>query len=90
MIGIGVLDIEPVQYYTQTTNAVQLRHFAQGLIKSSTFGVLIAVAGCYRGIQCGRSASAVGEATTAAVVTCIVLIVVSDAMLTIIYNVTGF
>jgi phospholipid/cholesterol/gamma-HCH transport system permease protein len=41
-------------------------------------------------MQCGRSAAAVGEATTSAVVSCIVLIVVSDAILTIIYNVTGF
>jgi phospholipid/cholesterol/gamma-HCH transport system permease protein len=62
----------------------------QGLIKAAVFGVLIAFTGCQRGMQCGRSAAAVGEATTSAVVTCIVLIVVSDALLTIIYSVTGF
>ncbi|NLI33014.1 MAG: ABC transporter permease, partial [Deltaproteobacteria bacterium] len=46
-----------------------------------------AIAGCQRGMQCGRSASAVGEAATSAVVTAIVFIIVSDAMLTVIYDV---
>jgi phospholipid/cholesterol/gamma-HCH transport system permease protein len=51
-------------------------------LKSSVFGVLIGFAGCLRGMQCGRSALAVGEATTSAVVTSIVLIVVSDSFIT--------
>jgi phospholipid/cholesterol/gamma-HCH transport system permease protein len=90
LVGIGTLDITPTQYFNQTVNAVQLRHFAQGLIKSATFGVVIAVCGCMQGINCGRSAQAVGEATTRAVVQCIIWIVLTDAMLTVIYNVTGF
>jgi phospholipid/cholesterol/gamma-HCH transport system permease protein len=60
-----------------------------GLIKAAVFGVLVAVAGCMRGLQCGRSASAVGVATTSAVVTAIVLIIVSDSLLTLIYDVLG-
>jgi phospholipid/cholesterol/gamma-HCH transport system permease protein len=90
IVGIGILDILPEQYFNQTINAVQLRHVAQGLIKACTFGVVIALGGCYHGIHCGRSAQAVGEATTKAVVQCIVWIVVTDSLLTIIYNVTGF
>jgi phospholipid/cholesterol/gamma-HCH transport system permease protein len=90
LVGVTMLDITPVQYFNETKNAVELQHFAQGLIKSSVFGVLIAFAGCLRGMTCGRSAQAVGEATTSAVVTSIVLIVVADAVITIIYNVTGF
>jgi len=90
IVGIFMLDITPEQYLTQTQGSLQLTYFAQGLIKAAVFGVLIAFTGCQRGMQCGRSAAAVGEATTSAVVTCIVLIVVSDAILTIIYNVTGF
>jgi phospholipid/cholesterol/gamma-HCH transport system permease protein len=53
-----------------------------GLFHSVIFGVLVAMAGCLRGIQCGRSASAVGEATTSAVVTSIVAIVVATAVIT--------
>jgi phospholipid/cholesterol/gamma-HCH transport system permease protein len=53
------------------------------------FGVLVAIAGCLRGMQCGRSSAAVGLAATSAVVTGIVFIIVSDAILTVIYNVLG-
>ena len=47
------------------------------------FGVLVAIAGCLRGMQCGRSSAAVGQAATSAVVTGIVFIIVSDAILTV-------
>ena len=60
-----------------------------GLIKASVFGVLVAVAGCLRGIQCGRSSAAVGAATTSAVVTGIVLIIVSDALTTVLFDLLG-
>jgi phospholipid/cholesterol/gamma-HCH transport system permease protein len=63
--------------------------FGLGLIKSAVYGVLIAIAGCYRGIQCGKSSAAVGEAATSAVVTSIVWIVVASAILTVIYDVLG-
>ncbi len=89
LVGISMLDLSLAEYYYQTKNAVRLIDFVAGLIKSGVFGVLVALAGCYRGVRCGRSASAVGEATTSAVVTAIVLIVVSDALLTVIYDILG-
>jgi len=46
----------------------------------------VGMAGCLRGMQCGRSAQAVGVVTTSAVVTSLVLIVVADATLTVIYD----
>jgi len=90
IVGIGTLDLSPLEYYHQTRHAVPLHNFSAGLIKAGVFGVLVATAGCLRGMQCGRSASAVGEAATSAVVTGIVAIIVSDALLTIIYNAIGF
>jgi len=66
-----------------------LMDFLVGLFKSLVFAVLIALAGCMRGMQCGRSASAVGEATTSAVVDSIVYIVVADSVLTLICNQLG-
>ncbi|WP_456387485.1 MlaE family lipid ABC transporter permease subunit [Desulfolithobacter sp.] len=85
-IGIGMLDISPVSYLQQTQNALQLDHLVEGLIKSTVYGFLVSFAGCLRGMQCGRSASAVGDATTSAVVTSIVLIVVSDAIMNIVIH----
>ncbi len=89
VIGMSILDIGPVQYYQQTLSALHLRDFAVGFIKGAVFGVIVALAGCLRGLQCGRSASAVGVATTSAVVTAIVWIIVFDALLTVIYDVLG-
>lgn len=88
-VGIGMLDIGPTQYYLRTAEAVGLDSALAGLIKASVFGVLVAIAGCLRGMQCGRSSAAVGAATTSAVVTGIVLIIVSDALMTIIFNLIG-
>lgn len=82
IIGVTMLDLSLVEYLEQTRKTIQLSQFGQGILKASVFGVLIGYAGCLRGMQCGRSALAVGEATTSAVVTSIVLIVVSDSFIT--------
>jgi phospholipid/cholesterol/gamma-HCH transport system permease protein len=89
VVGIGMLDISVAAYLNQTQHAVKVTDFAVGIAKSSVFGVLIAYAGCLRGIQCGRSASAVGAAATSAVVTAIVLIVVADGLFAVLTNLLG-
>ncbi len=89
IVGVGMLDITVRQYINQTINAMNLYHFFIGIFHAFVFGILIALAGCLRGIQCGRSASAVGEATTSAVVTSIVAIVVATAIITVGCNILG-
>jgi phospholipid/cholesterol/gamma-HCH transport system permease protein len=88
-VGIAMLDISPVQYWLETKRAIHLHDALLGLFMSGVFGVLVALTGCMRGIRCGRSASAVGEATTSAVVTGIVGIVVATALITIAAYVLG-
>jgi len=88
-VGLGMLDLGATEYYVRTIGAISLADCAAGLIKASVFGVLVAVAGCLRGIQSGRSSAAVGAATTSAVVTGIVLIIVADALTTVIFNILG-
>jgi phospholipid/cholesterol/gamma-HCH transport system permease protein len=89
IVGVGMLDIDLILYLNQTKKALNLTHFTIGIVHSIVFGILVALAGCLRGIQCGRSASAVGDATTSAVVTGIVAIVVATAVITIVCNVLG-
>ncbi|MBP1748696.1 MAG: transporter permease protein [Deltaproteobacteria bacterium] len=89
IVGVLMLDLNPVVYLNQTRAALSLTNVWIGLIHSAVFGVIVALAGCLRGIQCGRSASAVGHATTSAVVTGIVSIIVATAIITIICNVLG-
>jgi len=83
LIGGVTLDISPVAYYHQTSGAVGLNDWAIGLVKAAIFGAIVAVVGCWRGMRCSRSAAAVGDAATSAVVLCIVLIIVVDAIATV-------
>lgn len=89
-VGITMLGLSPSQYFYETQNFLTLTDFSMGLIKAVVFGVLVALAGCLRGMQCGRSSAAVGMAVTSAVVTGIVFIIFSDAILTVVYNALGF
>ncbi|MEN8189918.1 MAG: ABC transporter permease [Thermodesulfobacteriota bacterium] len=89
VIACLTLDISLTEYYEQTLAAVKINHISVGLIKGVIFGYLVAFAGCLKGIQCGRSASAVGGAATSAVVTAIVFIVMSDAFFTYIFDLIG-
>lgn len=89
VVAATMLDLSPRIYWDQTVGGVGLGDFAAGLIKSIFFGVLIAFSGCLRGIQCGNSASAVGDAATSAVVTGIVMIIVADALFTVLFNILG-
>jgi phospholipid/cholesterol/gamma-HCH transport system permease protein len=89
IVGVSMLDISSIQYINQTINAMNLYHFFIGIIHAIVFGVLVALAGCLRGIQCGRSASAVGQATTSAVVSGIVAIVIATAIITVVCNIIG-
>ena len=88
-VSVGAFDISAIQYLNQTREALTLTHLGIGVSKSVIFALIVAVSGCMQGIGCGRSAAAVGEATTSAVVTAIVYIVVADGILAVVTNVLG-
>ena len=88
-IGITVFDITFFEYYQQTLRALELKEFWVGILKGTVYGVVIGISGCLRGIQCGRSALAVGEATTSAVVTSIVFIVITASAMTVVFYKMG-
>lgn len=84
LVAMSFLGVSLQQYWNQTVGAVHLTDVIIGLVKSSVFGVIVAMAGCQRGIECGRDAAAVGNAATSAVVLSITWIVAGDAVLDII------
>ena len=88
-VSVTVFDLSVYEYYQQTLRALSFTHFAVGMAKGTLYGVLIALSGCLRGMQCGRSAQAVGQATTSAVVTSIISIVVAASLTTIILQKLG-
>ncbi|HTP66684.1 MAG TPA: ABC transporter permease [Geobacteraceae bacterium] len=89
IVGVGMLDLGVMEYVHESKAALSVTHFMIGLFHCFVFGVLVAISGCLRGIQCERSASAVGYAATSAVVTGIVSIVVATLIITLSCQVLG-
>ena len=90
IVGVMGLDLGVMEYYNMSKETVNLTNIGIGIFSGFTFGILIAMAGCLRGMQCGRSASAVGDATRSAVVTGIVSIIVATANITVVCSILGF
>jgi len=88
-VGLWMLDLSWSTYYHQTFNAITLSALVGGVFKGVVYGVLIALSGCLRGMQCGGSASAVGEAATSAMVTSIVFIVTACGALSVVFYIIG-
>jgi phospholipid/cholesterol/gamma-HCH transport system permease protein len=88
-VGIGLMKLSWTQYFIQTRGAVALLDIGTGLFKSIAFGGIVALTGCLRGMQCGSNASAVGLAATSAVVSGITLIVATDAVFDVLFNILG-
>lgn len=89
-IAWGLLDIPPSAYWVEMLTIVDTSDLMTGIIKGTVFGGIIGLAGCLRGLQAERSASGVGQATTSAVVTAILLIIVFDALFAVIFNILGW
>ena len=83
------MDVSFTQYILQTQGAVDWLDIWTGILKSVFFGILIAIAGCQAGLNCGRDSNAVGMAATNAVVRAIVYLVVADAAFNILYDKLG-
>ena len=88
-IGITMLDLSFVTYMQQTADAVGLIDLVGGVFKAFVYGLLIAIAGCLRGLQSGTSSSGVGIATTSAVVTSIVFIISACGIFAVLFYVLG-
>jgi phospholipid/cholesterol/gamma-HCH transport system permease protein len=88
-VGVVVLGLSLRTYLHETVTAITMVALVGGLVKSSVYGVLIALAGCYQGFECGSSSLAVGQATTAAVVSSIVMIVVACGMFAVLFHILG-
>jgi phospholipid/cholesterol/gamma-HCH transport system permease protein len=88
-VGTTVAGLTVSEYLTATRSAIALNHLVQGLISATVYGAIVAASGCLRGMQCGRSAAEVGRATTSAVVTAILFIVIAAAALTVLFQAIG-
>jgi phospholipid/cholesterol/gamma-HCH transport system permease protein len=80
-VAVTMLDLTATQFMTGLLEPVVLADALIGIVKAVVYGAIIGLAGCMRGMQTGDDASAVGDATTSAVVTGIILIVFANAVI---------
>jgi len=84
------LNIPFIQFFQQFQAQVHLQHFWVGMIKAPIFAFVIAMVGCFHGMQVSGSAESVGQQTTASVVQAIFLVIVIDAIAAVVFEEIGF
>ncbi len=82
-----MMDMSLDAYFVNALTYMRIGYVWIGLSYAFSYGLIIGIVSCYQGIHCGRSAEAVGTATTAAVVTSIVGIIIATACLTIVFTI---
>jgi phospholipid/cholesterol/gamma-HCH transport system permease protein len=82
LVGTYKLSFNPVNYLTQTEQYLETIDVVSGLVKAAVFGFIVALMGCYHGYHSRGGAEGVGQATTYAVVSASILILLSNYMLT--------
>ena len=82
LVGVTRLDFNAAAYMTNTIDFLETGDVVSGLVKAAVFGFIVAVMGCYHGMNSGRGAQGVGRATTNAVVSASILILASNYVLT--------
>ncbi|WP_199178660.1 MlaE family ABC transporter permease [Acidimangrovimonas sediminis] len=85
LVGVYHLDFNAVDYLKNTVNYLESWDVVSGLIKGAVFGFIVALAGCYHGMQSGRGAQGVGRATKSAVQAAAVAILATDFLLTALF-----
>ena len=88
-LSVLALDMSVVQYIERTAASADIQDFVVGLVKAPVFALLIAGVGTLRGIQVSGSAEQLGRLTTAAVVQAVFLIVLADAVFTVVFSRAG-
>ena len=88
-VGVALLDISSIEFSTRIVEAVSLNTVLVGISKAPVFALLIGAVSCLRGLQVTASAEELGQLTTRAVVEAIFLVIIADAIFSIIYTELG-
>lgn len=85
LVAVFSLDLTPTAFFNQVHKVLELTDVLKGLTKSFVFGIEIAMVGCLRGFQVRGGAESVGVSTTSAVVTCIFVLTITDAIFSMLF-----
>ena len=80
------LDVSFAAFLDRLNEAIQFSSFWTGISKAPVFAMIIALVGCYRGFHVTGSAESVGKQTTMSVVQSIFLVIVVDALFSVVFN----
>ncbi len=84
------MDMPPIAYIQGIRDVVPITDFYVGMVKAPVFGAIIAMAGCYQGMQVQGNAEEIGKRTTAAVVQAIFMVIVLDAFFAVFFSEIGW
>ncbi|EIJ36388.1 MlaE family ABC transporter permease [Thiothrix nivea] len=90
LISSVILDISFTQFYTRVATNIEFQTFAAGVIKAPFFAVVIALIGCWQGMRVSGSSESLGKHTTQAVVDAIFLVLLLDALFSVLFYRLGF
>jgi phospholipid/cholesterol/gamma-HCH transport system permease protein len=90
VIGVFSLKISPGLYMDMTVRFLQLKDIHTGLFKAFVFGIIIAIVGCFEGLNAKGGAEGVGRSTTVSVVSSFIMIILADCFLTGIFYFSDF
>ena len=82
LVGLSRLGFNSSVYIKNTVDFLEFWDVGSGLVKGAVFGFIVALMGCYFGLNSGRGAQGVGEATKGAVVAASVMILAANYLLT--------
>src|SRR6056300_1820446 len=82
LVGVNRLDFNSAAYLKNTVDFLETADVVSGMVKGAVFGFIVALMGCYHGMNSGRGAQGVGRATKSAVVAASVLILGANYILT--------
>ena len=88
-VGVLLLDIPATEYWKYSWSVWNMTNFGVGIFHGFVFGFIIALCGCYYGINSGRNADGVGIATTKAVVSALVWMIIATGIITFIFERLG-
>lgn len=89
LMCVVLLDITFGQYMSLLNQAITVDHFWVGMSKAPVFAVLIALVGCFEGLRVSGSAESVGRLTTRSVVEAIFLVIIVDALFSVMFSYLG-
>lgn len=90
VVGVTASDIPLPVYWSRTVAIINNISLLLGLLKSAVYAVFITMAGCYCGFESSGDAQGVGRGATKAVVLSIFLLVIVDAVMTVLYSFIGY